>query len=100
MGQFANVNSAPVVPPMYPPPNSSPTAKKTIGGTEQLRFGETASQQMAVDNSATPAQAAASGESRAPATRGSRRLRLWAHIYLHMQVQGFDLVPRLIGRGG
>lgn len=37
----------------------------------------------------------------APATtRNGRRLRLWAHIYLHMQVQGFDLVPRLIGRGG
>jgi len=32
--------------------------------------------------------------------RGGRRLRLWAHIYLHMQVPGFDLVPRLIGRGG
>mmetsp|Transcript_1365 Transcript_1365/g.3028 ORF Transcript_1365/g.3028 Transcript_1365/m.3028 type:complete len:620 (+) Transcript_1365:160-2019(+) len=31
---------------------------------------------------------------------GARRLRLWAHIYLHMQVPGFDLVPRLIGRGG
>mmetsp|Transcript_16199 Transcript_16199/g.48654 ORF Transcript_16199/g.48654 Transcript_16199/m.48654 type:complete len:650 (-) Transcript_16199:135-2084(-) len=31
---------------------------------------------------------------------GSRRLRLWAHIYLHMQAPNFDLVPRLIGRGG
>lgn len=31
---------------------------------------------------------------------GSKRLRLWAHIYLHMQVDGFDLVPRLIGCGG
>lgn len=31
---------------------------------------------------------------------GPRRLRLWAHIYLHMQVPGFDLVPRMIGRGG
>jgi len=31
---------------------------------------------------------------------GTRRLRLWAHIYLHMQVPNFDLVPRLIGRGG
>ncbi|CAE8702826.1 unnamed protein product, partial [Polarella glacialis] len=30
----------------------------------------------------------------------SRRPRLWAHIYLHMQMEGFDLVPRLIGRGG
>ncbi|CAE8684024.1 unnamed protein product [Polarella glacialis] len=32
--------------------------------------------------------------------RGPRRPRLWAHIYLHMQLPGFDLVPRLIGRGG
>eukprot|EP00930_Biecheleria_cincta_P026583 TRINITY_DN1871_c0_g1_i1.p1 TRINITY_DN1871_c0_g1~~TRINITY_DN1871_c0_g1_i1.p1 ORF type:complete len:624 (-),score=98.87 TRINITY_DN1871_c0_g1_i1:588-2459(-) len=32
--------------------------------------------------------------------RGPRRQRLWAHIYLHMQLEGFDLVPRLIGRGG
>lgn len=32
--------------------------------------------------------------------RGPRRQRLWAHIYLHMQVEGFDLVPRLIGRNG
>ena len=31
---------------------------------------------------------------------GTRRLRLWAHIYLHMQLEGFDLVPRLIGRKG
>jgi len=29
-----------------------------------------------------------------------RRLRLWAHIYLHMEEKGFDLVPRLIGRKG
>jgi len=29
-----------------------------------------------------------------------RPLRLWAHIYLHMQTPGFDLVPMLIGRGG
>eukprot|EP00930_Biecheleria_cincta_P026584 TRINITY_DN1871_c0_g2_i1.p1 TRINITY_DN1871_c0_g2~~TRINITY_DN1871_c0_g2_i1.p1 ORF type:complete len:609 (-),score=124.59 TRINITY_DN1871_c0_g2_i1:290-2116(-) len=32
--------------------------------------------------------------------RGPRRQRLWAHIYLHMQLEGFDLIPRLIGRGG
>eukprot|EP00928_Gymnodinium_smaydae_P029957 TRINITY_DN22410_c0_g1_i1.p1 TRINITY_DN22410_c0_g1~~TRINITY_DN22410_c0_g1_i1.p1 ORF type:complete len:594 (-),score=100.77 TRINITY_DN22410_c0_g1_i1:258-2039(-) len=32
--------------------------------------------------------------------RGKRPLRLWAHIYLHMQRPGFDLVPMLIGRGG
>jgi len=32
--------------------------------------------------------------------RGPRRQRLWAHIYLHMQLEGFDLVPRLIGRSG
>jgi hypothetical protein len=31
---------------------------------------------------------------------GARRLRLWAHIYLHMEADDFDLVPRLIGRGG
>jgi hypothetical protein len=29
-----------------------------------------------------------------------RQLRLWVHIYLHMQADGFDLVPKLIGRGG
>lgn len=32
--------------------------------------------------------------------RGARRRRLWAHFYLHMQAPGFDLVPRMIGRGG
>jgi len=42
----------------------------------------------------------ADGEIRSSHNRSSRRLRLWAHIYLHMQVPGFDLVPRLIGRGG
>ena len=30
----------------------------------------------------------------------SRRSRLWVHIYLRMQLEGFDLVPRLIGRKG
>jgi len=33
-------------------------------------------------------------------SRCRRPLRLWCHIYLHMQSPGFDLVPRLIGRGG
>mmetsp|Transcript_45766 Transcript_45766/g.146890 ORF Transcript_45766/g.146890 Transcript_45766/m.146890 type:complete len:584 (+) Transcript_45766:77-1828(+) len=42
----------------------------------------------------------AGGAAGSRARGGARRLRLWAHIYLHMQVAGFDLVPRLIGRGG
>lgn len=46
-------------------------------------------------------EAGAAPEAAARGPRGGgRRLRLWAHIYLHMQVPGFDLVPRLIGRGG
>jgi len=32
--------------------------------------------------------------------RARGRRRLWVHFYLHMQAPGFDLVPRLIGRGG
>lgn len=32
--------------------------------------------------------------------RQRRAARLWVHIYLHMQVAGFDLVPMTIGRGG
>lgn len=33
--------------------------------------------------------------------KGAKRpLRLWCHIYLHMQVKGFELVPMMIGRGG
>lgn len=35
------------------------------------------------------------------ASKGAKRpLRLWCHIYLHMQVKGFELVPMMIGRGG
>ncbi|CAE7720871.1 HET-E1 [Symbiodinium sp. CCMP2456] len=44
-----------------------------------------------------PADAGDEGEERKPR---SRRARLWAHIYLRMQQDGFDLVPRLIGRKG
>ena len=34
------------------------------------------------------------------ASKAKRPLRLWCHIYLHMQVKGFELVPMMIGRGG
>lgn len=44
-----------------------------------------------------PADAGEESEERKPR---SRRARLWAHIYLRMQQDGFDLVPRLIGRKG
>eukprot|EP00421_Protoceratium_reticulatum_P010428 CAMPEP_0168403338 /NCGR_PEP_ID=MMETSP0228-20121227/24077_1 /TAXON_ID=133427 /ORGANISM="Protoceratium reticulatum, Strain CCCM 535 (=CCMP 1889)" /LENGTH=674 /DNA_ID=CAMNT_0008416937 /DNA_START=43 /DNA_END=2067 /DNA_ORIENTATION=+ len=44
--------------------------------------------------------AAAQGSAGAGGVRGTRRTRLWAHIHLHMQSPGFDLVPRLIGRKG
>eukprot|EP00425_Heterocapsa_triquetra_P006392 CAMPEP_0195157288 /NCGR_PEP_ID=MMETSP0448-20130528/185088_1 /TAXON_ID=66468 /ORGANISM="Heterocapsa triquestra, Strain CCMP 448" /LENGTH=456 /DNA_ID=CAMNT_0040196081 /DNA_START=32 /DNA_END=1399 /DNA_ORIENTATION=- len=50
--------------------------------------------------SASAAEAAPDKEGRPRRSGHSRRLRLWAHIYLHMDVHGFDLVPRLIGRGG
>lgn len=43
----------------------------------------------------------AAAGAQAPNRKSSRKPRLWAHIYLHMQgVPEFDLVPRLIGRGG
>lgn len=45
-------------------------------------------------------QAGAEPVRRAALSSHHRRLRLWAHIHLHMQLPGFDLVPRLIGRGG
>mmetsp|Transcript_41530 Transcript_41530/g.65895 ORF Transcript_41530/g.65895 Transcript_41530/m.65895 type:complete len:492 (+) Transcript_41530:60-1535(+) len=36
----------------------------------------------------------------AKARPARRAMRLWIHIYLHMKVPGFDLVPMLIGRQG
>jgi hypothetical protein len=49
--------------------------------------------------------AAAAGPKLAASEMGQRQgknrpPRVWCHIYLHMLVNGFDLVPMLIGRGG
>jgi len=49
------------------------------------------------ENSMPPSNA--EGTSHGEGHKG-RRLRLWAHIHLHMEEKGFDLVPRLIGRRG
>lgn len=65
-----------------PPPAPEPREPPTVTNEAPLQAGLVA-----------PGAAAAT-------TRNGRRLRLWVHIYLHMQVPGFDLVPRLIGRGG
>merc|ERR1711976_935510 len=42
----------------------------------------------------TPTSDTGPSDGMMPLPKGSKRpLRLWCHIYLHMQVKGFELVP-------
>eukprot|EP00929_Paragymnodinium_shiwhaense_P066561 TRINITY_DN3339_c1_g1_i1.p1 TRINITY_DN3339_c1_g1~~TRINITY_DN3339_c1_g1_i1.p1 ORF type:complete len:775 (+),score=229.17 TRINITY_DN3339_c1_g1_i1:144-2468(+) len=92
-----------VPPPLSPPmtalaagptsPTSSPVALSGVGG-----FSLPLPLPPGIEATPLATLARAGGEAARPANK--RPLRLWAHIYLHMQAPGFDLVPMLIGRGG
>lgn len=81
---------APPSMPMWPPlpPPSTLASCSENGGISADRIASTHPQEHETFSTATR-------------TRQPRRaMRLWIHIYLHMKVPGFDLVPMLIGRQG
>ncbi|CAK9034072.1 unnamed protein product [Durusdinium trenchii] len=88
----------PVLPPVGPtmlvPPQLAPAVSAEAPEAAEYAEGEW--------QEATPLESETVEESgkRDRNPRPCRKLRLWAHIYLHMQQEGFDLVPRLIGRKG
>lgn len=78
--------------PTLPAANTPPSPPRAVPSQDQFR------QRQAGPATRSAGDEAASGPS--TGARGARRTRLWAHIHLHMHAPGFDLVPRLIGRGG
>eukprot|EP00931_Biecheleriopsis_adriatica_P053804 TRINITY_DN31587_c0_g1_i1.p1 TRINITY_DN31587_c0_g1~~TRINITY_DN31587_c0_g1_i1.p1 ORF type:complete len:600 (+),score=146.11 TRINITY_DN31587_c0_g1_i1:220-2019(+) len=84
----------------------SPQNLQNLQGMPHLAAPEAGPQEELAANAVLPLHATSSigsphGSKHAPQRPSApRRLRLWAHIYLHMQAEGFDLVPRFIGRGG
>mmetsp|Transcript_58184 Transcript_58184/g.138541 ORF Transcript_58184/g.138541 Transcript_58184/m.138541 type:complete len:518 (+) Transcript_58184:141-1694(+) len=83
-------------PSLFPPTAAGPPLYAPLPPTSNANGGLPQPPQM--DRNANPRSGVAAPKA---CPKGMRRpARYWVHIYLHMNEEGFDLVPMFIGRSG